>query len=108
MDIEKTWIVSKLPLVTIEDFENQSERQIYKTLNLIRRDPEWAIPFILKAKDHPSYTNTDIKNVVEVLKSTQPAQIMTLNVIASQACRQVNGQLNDEELSKPHKNKKAY
>ena len=50
----------RLPLVLMENFENEAERLLFKTINLIRRDPLWAIPFIMKVKDHPKYTGSNI------------------------------------------------
>jgi hypothetical protein len=67
MNTDQTWVSHRLPLVLMENYENEAERLLFKTINLIRYDPQWAIPFIMKVKDHPKYTGADINQVIRRL-----------------------------------------
>jgi hypothetical protein len=46
INIDEEWRFRGLPEVNRALFENDSELQLYKTINLIRHDPKWAIPHI--------------------------------------------------------------
>lgn len=46
MKVQEEWHLRNLPEVDKSLFENDSEIQIYKTINLIRSNPQWAISFI--------------------------------------------------------------
>ncbi len=67
MDTEQAWLANKLPLVLIENFESEEERLLFKTINLVRFNPSWAIPYMMKAKHHPKYTGANIASVIRRL-----------------------------------------
>ena len=50
MNIEDQWQKRNLPIIDKSLFENESEITLFKTINLIRHDPEWAIPYIRKLR----------------------------------------------------------
>ena len=61
MRVEEEWAKRNLPEVSQTAFENRFEVLLYMTLNLIRTDPQWAIPFIKNVKHHKHYTGGNIE-----------------------------------------------
>jgi hypothetical protein len=49
-------------------FENDQEIVLFKTLNLIRNSPEWAIPHIKRLRSHKKYTGANLDLVVARLR----------------------------------------
>lgn len=64
MEVEETWSKLKLPKVNREYFDNDFEVLLYKTLNLIRINPEWAIPHVKSVRSHRHYTGANIEMVI--------------------------------------------
>jgi len=46
MDIDNLWKSKSFKEIPLDQFENEGERILFKTINLIRLDPKWAIPHV--------------------------------------------------------------
>ena len=64
LDVDTYWSVKKLPQLPQNLFENESERMLYKTINLIRMDPQWAVPYIKNIRHHKRYTGANVELVL--------------------------------------------
>ena len=61
MKVDEEWKKRNLPDIPSSAFENKFEELLYKTLNLIRTDPQWTIPYIKNVKHHKHYTGGNIE-----------------------------------------------
>ena len=50
LDINQEWHSRNLPTDFAAEFENESEIKLFKTINLIRMEPRWAIPHIMNLR----------------------------------------------------------
>ena len=77
-------------------FENMAEILIYKTINLIRLDPKWIIPYVRNSRNHAKFSGANIKLVLDRLENAEPMDILLPNQGAMNACRRVNSQIIDD------------
>lgn len=61
MRVDEEWRRRNLPDIDSSLFENKFEETLFKTLNLIRSDPQWVIPYIKTVKHHKHYTGGNIE-----------------------------------------------
>jgi hypothetical protein len=79
MQVEETWAKLKLPHVPKDAFENDFELLLYKTLNLIRVSPEWAIPHVKSVRSHKHYTGANIEIVIQLLRRQGTLPLLELS-----------------------------
>jgi len=93
MRVEEEWAKRNLPEVSQTAFENKFEVLLYMTLNLIRNDPQWAIPFIKNVKHHKHYTGGNIESIVGILRNAKNLPIMEISLQGISACRKANDEI---------------
>jgi hypothetical protein len=79
MRVNEKWNHHGMPEVPFEDFENEFEVTLFKTLNLIRLDPQWAIPHIKNVRHHPHYTGANIDLVIQILRKMRPLPLIEVS-----------------------------
>jgi len=69
MQVAERWKLLKLPEWPEGTFENDFELLLFKTICLIRHDPEYFIPYVKGARDNKHYTGANIELVINILKT---------------------------------------
>lgn len=96
MNVDSIWSSKNNPDLNPTLFENDSEKTLFKTINLIRTDPKWLVPFIKNVKNHQKYTGANLNLVLSRLNSMKPIKMLEISPLASKACKQVNLSITDE------------
>lgn len=60
---------------------------MFKTINLIRMDPNWVIPYLNNITNHKNYTGADIDLVLNRLKSSTSLPAVEISLLGNMACR---------------------
>ena len=108
MRVEEEWKKRSLPDIPSSSFENRFEEVLYKTLNLIRTDPQWAVPYIKNVIHHKHYTGGNIEQIIGILKSTKALSILEVSCNGIAACRKANDEIKDSAYSNHYGIIKAY
>ena len=93
MRVLSHWAKLNLPEPSSDAFDNDFEFQLYKTINLIRLDPQWAIPFVRNVRHHKNYTGANVDLVIEMLKRQFPLPLLKISIEGNAACRGVNEEM---------------
>lgn len=76
MNVNERWKLLKLPEISSCHFENDFELLLFKTMCLIRVDPQWILPYVQKARNHPNYTGANIELVINILKNLKDVPLL--------------------------------
>ena len=90
MNVDLLWESKHFIDVPSTLFDNDSEKTLFKTINLIRSDPKWLLPYIKNVKNHQRYTGANINLVLSRLNTMKPINMVEISPLASKACKNVN------------------
>ncbi|CDW75664.1 UNKNOWN [Stylonychia lemnae] len=108
MNVLQRWNTLKFQEPAEGVFENDFELLLFKTMNLIRQDPQWAIPFIKNVRQHKHYTGANIDLVIQILKKQKPLPLLEISQHATNVCRKVNEDMKNSSMPVYYTLKKQY
>ena len=121
MSVHDEWTYRNLPVLTDTAhslngiilkfaFENDQEAVLFKTINLIRHNPAWTIPFIKKLRSHKKYTGANIELVMKRVRelSAKTLPLLEVSVEGVNVCRKVNEDLKDNKYPNCSRLRKLY
>eukprot|EP00347_Sterkiella_histriomuscorum_P009358 403341522 len=108
LNVNERWRLLKLPEIDSSKFENEFEMMLFKTMCLVRADPEYILPFIEKAKNNQHYTGANIELVINILKNLKGVPMLKISESGNLACRKVNEDMKDMEFPNCYRIRKVY
>eukprot|EP00347_Sterkiella_histriomuscorum_P012524 403368246 len=92
-NLEQEYREAGLPSLDPYSFENQFEKEIYMSINLVRHNPKRFIKHFEKVKEFKEYKGKKAKKLIKSLETIETTAPLTWDMQATDACRIANHEI---------------